>query len=214
MLNEDAHGQTVLVVLVVHSERLLVQALLDSDPGDLLRIVVLELVNVSNDLALVRSDSGEKKKVLQRSVVREGGGLENDLLEKLDKLGREIVLDESLDGDRDIIGIGALGDSGSDDLVDKLSSVDVIGNEHLGPKIRQTSLDEVSGLVLEHRVGVGDSDELVITETLGKGDEGKVWVPLLAVLSDNKRLVKLSKRTASQQKCLTWEGKQSKLKEY
>jgi hypothetical protein len=69
--------------------------------------------------------------------------------------------------------------------------VNVVGDEDLGPKLRKTTLDEVSGLMLEHGVGVGDGDELVVAETLGERDKGEVRVSLLAILSDDEGLIEL-----------------------
>ena len=191
VLDENSDGLGVLVVLVVHCEGLLVESLLDSDPGDLVRIVVLELADVSDDFPLVGSNGGEEEEVLESSVVRERRRLEDDLLQELDQLGRKIVVDEGLDGDRDVVGIGGFGDSGGDDLVDELTSVDVVGDEDLSPKFRKTTLDEVSRLVLEHRVRVGDGDELVVAESFGEGDEREVGISLLAVLSHDEGLVEL-----------------------
>ena len=191
MLDENSDGLSVLVVLVVDREGLLVESLLDGDPCDLVRVVVLELADVSDDLSLVGSDGGEEEEVLKSSVVRERRGLEDDLLQELDQLGGKIVVDEGLDGDRDVVGIGGFGNGGGDDLIDELTSVDVVRDEDLSPKFGKTTLDEVSRLVLEHRVGVGDGDELVVAESFGEGDEREVGISLLAVLSDDERLVQL-----------------------
>lgn len=69
--------------------------------------------------------------------------------------------------------------------------MDVLGAENLGPEFQTTALDEVPRLVLEHRVLVRDVDELVVAESLGVGDVGKVGVALLAVLSNDERVVDL-----------------------
>jgi hypothetical protein len=191
MLDENAHRLSVLVVLGVDGKGLLVETLLDSDPRDLVRVVVLEPTDVADDLALVGADGGEEEEVLKRSVVGEGRGFEDDLLEQFDELGGEVVLDECLNGDWDVVRVGRLGDGGGDDLVDELPSVNVVGDEDLGPKLRKTTLDEVSGLMLEHGVGVGDGDELVVAETLGERDKGEVRVSLLAILSDDEGLIEL-----------------------
>jgi hypothetical protein len=99
MLDENAHRLSVLVVLGVDGKGLLVETLLDSDPRDLVRVVVLEPTDVADDLALVGADGGEEEEVLKRSVVGEGRGFEDDLLEQFDELGGEVVLDECLNGD-------------------------------------------------------------------------------------------------------------------
>jgi hypothetical protein len=63
--------------------------------------------------------------------------------------------------------------------------VDVVGDEYLGPKLESTSLDEVTSLVLEHGVVVGNRDQLVIAEAFGICDICKIRVPLLAVFADD-----------------------------
>ena len=72
--------------------------------------------------------------------------------------------------------------------------MDVVGDEYLGPKLQLASLDEVTSLVLEHGVVVGDRNQLVITETFGVCDVCKVRIPFLAVFTDNQRFVYLSRR--------------------
>ena len=76
-------------------------------------------------------------------------------------------------------------------LVYKSSAVDVVRLKNLAPKVRLTPLDEVSCLLLEHRVLVGDRNEFVVTETLRVRDVGKVWVPLLAEFTNHQRFVKV-----------------------
>jgi hypothetical protein len=69
--------------------------------------------------------------------------------------------------------------------------VDVVGMKNFGPKLLATTLDKIAGLVLEHRVVVGDRDELVVAETFGEGDISEIWIPLLAVFADHERIVDL-----------------------
>ena len=61
----------------------------------------------------------------------------------------------------------------------------------MSPKIRLAPLDEVPRLLLEHRVLIGDCNELVIAETLRVRNIGKVWIPLLAEFTDDQWLVKV-----------------------
>lgn len=69
--------------------------------------------------------------------------------------------------------------------------MDVLRAENLGPEFEASSLDEVASLVLEHRVVIGDGDELIVAEALGVGDVGEVRVALLAVPADDERVVDL-----------------------
>ena len=66
-----------------------------------------------------------------------------------------------------------------------------LGAEDLGPEFEPPAPDQVARLVLEHLVVVRDADELVVTEALGVGNVGKVRVALLAVLSNDERVVDL-----------------------
>ena len=72
MLDKDVDRLRVLVVFLEDEERLLVQPVLDRDLGDLCNVVVLELIDVADDLALVRADRSEHEQVLQVAVVAEG----------------------------------------------------------------------------------------------------------------------------------------------
>ena len=81
MLNQDIDSLSVLFVLLVDHERLLVQSMLGSDLRDLGGIVVLQLVDVPDDLALVRTDGSEEQEVLEITVVAERRGFDYDLLE-------------------------------------------------------------------------------------------------------------------------------------
>lgn len=88
MLNEDIHGQRMLLVFFVNAQSLLIQAMFSRNPGNVTSIIVLELVDVADDLALVSSDGREKHQVLQIFIVAEWRWLEYDLLEQLDQLDR------------------------------------------------------------------------------------------------------------------------------
>jgi len=81
MLNQDIDGLSVLLVLLVDHKRLLVQSMLGSDLWDLGDVVVLQLVDVSDDLALVCTDGCKKQEVLEVTVVAEGGRLDDYLLQ-------------------------------------------------------------------------------------------------------------------------------------
>ena len=61
----------------------------------------------------------------------------------------------------------------------------------MSPKLKLTTLDKIPRLLLEHRVLVGDGDELIIAEALSVCNVSQIRVALLAELSNNKRLVEL-----------------------
>lgn len=76
-------------------------------------------------------------------------------------------------------------------LVDELAPVDVVRNEDLCPKLGLAPPDEVPGLLLEHRVLIGDRNEFVVAETFRVGNVRKVGITLLAELANYQRLVQL-----------------------
>ena len=191
MLNENVDCLRVLLVLLEDEECLLVQAVLDGNLGNLGDVVVLELVDVADDLALVRTDSCQHEQVLEVAVVVEGRGLKDDLLKQLDELQRQVGSEESLDGGRDIVGVGALGQCGSHNLVDELTAVSVVGTKDLSPEVELTTADEVASLLLEHRVLVRDVDELIVAEALSVRNVREVRVASLAELANNEWLVQL-----------------------
>jgi hypothetical protein len=67
--------------------------------------------------------------------------------------------------------------------------VHVVLIENKVPDLRIRTVKEIAGLRLEHSVLVCDVDQLEIILTLLVSDVRKIWVPLLAVLSDNQRIV-------------------------
>ena len=76
-------------------------------------------------------------------------------------------------------------------LIDELSTMDIIGNKNLRPELELTTLDEVTGLLLEHGVLIGDRDELFIAEALRVRNVGEIRISSLAKLANNKRFVQL-----------------------
>jgi hypothetical protein len=45
--------------------------------------------------------------------------------------------------------------------------MDIVMNENLSPKVGFTALDEISGLLLEHGVVIGNGDKFVVAKTFG-----------------------------------------------
>lgn len=76
-------------------------------------------------------------------------------------------------------------------LVNKLTAVNVVGNENLRPQLWLTSPDKVPCLLLEHGVFIGDRDQLVIAKTLCICNIREIWISSLAEFSDDQRLVEL-----------------------
>ena len=76
-------------------------------------------------------------------------------------------------------------------LIDQSTTMDIARLKDLTPKVCLTPLNEVPCLLLEHRIFVGDRDELVVTKALRVCNVRKVWVPLLAEFANDQRLVKV-----------------------
>lgn len=64
-------------------------------------------------------------------------------------------------------------------------------DKNLRPKLRLATFYQISRLLFEHRVVVGDRNKLIITEPFCVGNVGKVRIPSLTELSDNQRLIQL-----------------------
>jgi len=135
MLDQDINSLGMLLVLLVDHECFLKQSMLGSDLRDLCGIVVLQLVDVSDNLSLVRTDSGKEHEVLEIAVVAEGRGLDDDLLEQFDKLQRKVGFEEGMDGDGNIVRVSTLWQDGGNNLQDASQSTpgQCVGDEQVSP---------------------------------------------------------------------------------
>jgi len=69
--------------------------------------------------------------------------------------------------------------------------VEIVGHQDLGPQFGLATFDEITSLLLEHRVVIGDSNELVVTKAFGIRNIRQVGVWGLAEFPDNQWLVEL-----------------------
>lgn len=76
-------------------------------------------------------------------------------------------------------------------LIDELTAVCVVLHEDLRPEFRLTTFDKITGLLLEHRVVVGDRNKLVVAEAFGISDVGQIGITGLAELANNQRFIQL-----------------------
>lgn len=106
----------MLVILLVDRERLFVQTMLHGNTCNFRDVVVSELLDVTNDLALVRTDCSEQEEVLEVLVLAEGRGLEDNLFQEFDEFDRKVGSQERLDGDRYVVRICRLRHGSRDDL--------------------------------------------------------------------------------------------------
>lgn len=76
-------------------------------------------------------------------------------------------------------------------LVDQCSTVNVVGDEDLTPKIGLTALYEIACLLLEHSIVICDRNKLLITEAFRICNVCQVGIASLAEFTDYQRFVKL-----------------------
>ena len=121
---------------------------------------------------------------LQVLVVAElGATLQDDLLEQLDELVRQVGRHEGLDRRRDDVWVFGLWQRILHDGVDALAAVLILLDEDRRPQIEVLPLDEVARLLLEEAVPVGHVDKLRVAHAALVCDKGEVRVALLAILS-------------------------------
>lgn len=98
MLDQNIDSHRMLLVFLVDRQCLFIQPMIRRNLGNLPGVVVLELVDIANDLALVCADCSQEQKVLEVTVVAKWRGLDDNLLKKFDQLNWEISREERLDG--------------------------------------------------------------------------------------------------------------------
>lgn len=81
-------------------------------------------------------------------------------------------------------------------LVDKLTTMNIVANKDLRPKLWLSAFNQVTSLLLEHGVVVGDSNELIVAEPFSIRNIGQVRVSRLAELSNYQRFIQLNLQLA------------------
>lgn len=81
-------------------------------------------------------------------------------------------------------------------LVDKLTTMNIVANKDLRPKLWLSAFNQVTSLLLEHGVVVGDSNELIVAEPFSICNIGQVRVSRLAELSNYQRFIQLNLQLA------------------
>ena len=91
--------------------------MVDSNFCDLLDVVVFELVDVVDHLAIVGADSSRHHQVLKLLVVRKRRSLQNNLLLQFNELDWKISRHECPDGHGDIVGVSIFWKGGGNNLL-------------------------------------------------------------------------------------------------
>jgi hypothetical protein len=70
-----------------------------------------------------------------------------------------------------------------------LTTIHVVPNKNLRPKLWLTTPYKVTSLLFEHRVLVGDCNKFVIAESFGISNVREIRITLLAELANYERLI-------------------------
>ncbi|CAI6082879.1 unnamed protein product [Clonostachys chloroleuca] len=189
VLNENIDGRRLVVGLLVDLKGFLMESHFNTGCSNVISVVVVELVDVVHDASLVSLGSREEEEILEILVVAEWRGLQNNLLQQLNKFKRKIVLKEGRDGDRYLGWVTSLWNGGSGDLVDNRTTVNVVLAQDESPQLAVRALKEVTCLSPVHGILIGDIYQLQVILALGVGNVCQVGVTLLAVLSDGEGIV-------------------------
>jgi len=135
--DENFYGLDVLSNLFVDAKSLFEELVffLFGNISELKTVVVVESVDVIHNTTSFRSNSSQNEQVLEIAVFGEIRVVQNDALEKFDKLVGELSIDESAHGDCDLVNIFGLREGSLDNLINDLLSVGVFFNENFTPKL-------------------------------------------------------------------------------
>jgi hypothetical protein len=69
----------------------------------------------------------------------------------------------------------------------------IVWYKNLRPKVWLSTFDEITSLLLEHRILVGNSNEFIIAEAFRVRNVGEVRVASLTEFTNNQRFIQLRK---------------------
>mmetsp|Transcript_13917 Transcript_13917/g.39577 ORF Transcript_13917/g.39577 Transcript_13917/m.39577 type:complete len:336 (-) Transcript_13917:2744-3751(-) len=191
LLDEHGHRLRRVVELLVHRERLLVQAGRDADVRNVARVVLVQTLNVVHHPALVRLNGRQDKKVLQVDVGAELGRLQHDLLQQLDQFVLQVRVHEGTHRARHLLRVVRLRQGRLDHLRDELRPVHVVGFQNAVPQRRVLPLHQIAGLILVQAVLVGHRHQLLVAAAALVGDKRKVRIAALRVFAHRPAFVEL-----------------------
>mmetsp|Transcript_18555 Transcript_18555/g.45984 ORF Transcript_18555/g.45984 Transcript_18555/m.45984 type:complete len:754 (-) Transcript_18555:1697-3958(-) len=174
-------------------------ALGNANQSNVLRIKVVQLIDVSSNSGSIGTDGSKNKKVLKILVVRKVGSLKHNTFQKSNELSWKVSCHEGLYSARNFIRRGTFGKSPFNNLIDELAPsafitifLTVFFVENLRPQFQILAFDKVLGEIPEKSVFLADSNELVVafTCTLLVSDECKLRIKSFAVWSQNLRIIK------------------------
>mmetsp|Transcript_31185 Transcript_31185/g.87443 ORF Transcript_31185/g.87443 Transcript_31185/m.87443 type:complete len:318 (-) Transcript_31185:2509-3462(-) len=179
----------VQVELLVDGEGFLEELAAHGNLPDRWPIERVQARDVVHDARLVRLDRREDQEVLQVGVAAEGRVLQNDLLQQLDQLVRQLRGHEGFHRHRHLLRVLALWERSGHYLVNQRPAVGVVLREHLRPQLGVHPLHNISGLSLEQAVLVRAFHEGVVALATFVGHARQGGVPLLAVFAHHQAVV-------------------------
>mmetsp|Transcript_5486 Transcript_5486/g.14328 ORF Transcript_5486/g.14328 Transcript_5486/m.14328 type:complete len:1400 (-) Transcript_5486:639-4838(-) len=191
VLEEHVHGFVELLEALVDRVGFFEEVRTDRKLGDVVPIVIVQAPDVFHDALLVALHRRQNEQILEVLVPREDGvaGLEHKLLEQLHENLRQIGGHESFDSGGNLLRFLGFQQRRRDDLIDDDLPVRILLAQGLRPQLRALPVDEVLGLLLEERVGVGDVDQLLVAFAPLVRRERKVRIALLAERADGSGVV-------------------------
>ena len=156
-----------------------------------LSIEVIQTLNVVRHTLGSSRQTSDNQQVLERLVLAELSSLKHQALQQIQKSIRHISIHESLHSAAHHLRVLALRKSCIHDLIHNLLLVLVLGSQHLLPQIIIHTLDQITSLILEQTILVGDTNQILITSTLSTAvsKEGKERIHLLAELTNHLAVV-------------------------
>mmetsp|Transcript_5533 Transcript_5533/g.12291 ORF Transcript_5533/g.12291 Transcript_5533/m.12291 type:complete len:520 (-) Transcript_5533:856-2415(-) len=175
IINEHRHGLLLVIELLVDDKCLFVQAILNTDSGNVRPIELVQTINVLHDAALVllrklsstrdlhRRQNQEILQILVRGKLRISP--QDDFLEQLDEFVRQVCRHESFHSAGHGLAILALRKSGRNHLINERTLVRILFRQNLGPEIQVLTINKELRLGLEQSVLISDGDSLVIAHS-------------------------------------------------
>ena len=152
VLDHDLHGLLALGGLLVEGDGLLQQPALGAGARHGDRVDVVELGDIVLHPFLVGLDSGHDQQGLEVLLALELARLQDDLVQQLDQIVRQVGIQEHLHAQGHLVGLLAFGQDLADEVVDEFSALLRVFLQHASPQVLVHAVHQILGLLLEHRV--------------------------------------------------------------
>lgn len=105
LLDKNLNSGSIDVELLEYGESLLVQFIVDRNVSDVGCVVVVQTIDVLHDACTIGLDSCKNQQILEITMIAEYTAVQNDLLQELDQLVRQIGSHECFHRHRNILRI-------------------------------------------------------------------------------------------------------------